>query len=75
LWHKFILQILKVRQGLRLRKKRMEAVSNDARLAKPLTHTCLSSRMENRKPSYRATWIVGGELIARIASVTISREA
>jgi len=53
----------------------MEAVSNDARLAKPLTHTCLSSRMENRKPSYRATWIVGGELIARIASVTSSREA
>jgi len=39
LWHKFILQILKVRQGLRLRKKRMEAVSNDARLAKPLTDT------------------------------------
>jgi len=31
--------------------------------------------MENRKPSYRATWIVGGELIARIASVTSSREA
>ena len=49
--------------------------SNDARLAKPLTDTCLSSRMENRKPSYRATWIMGGELIARIALVTSSREA